>query len=193
MFARYIFVPAFLFLSTSAFALTEVGGAELCRTVFGGSGWRMSRDDEVERSVREFTEQARKPATPVVCSGTSPLPYLAGGRYAYRGFETYFVIAIDGDLRLELMSDIRGIVAHEVAHATTDGESDCASRIVGGRRESYLECEHHADKEGERLAGRGQVARSLRSIIDYLRHSRPSDGHTQMIISDFERRIFLLR
>lgn len=177
-----------VFLPVQAFS--ELGSDEKCNKIFGRDA-RSSYDVEVVKLSALFLSEIGKTATPVVCSGSIDPYTTVASKLVPDGFQTYFLILFDANLRLSVGEEIRGMVAHEVAHIVTDGENACG-RMTS--KDAFIDCEHRADKEGNRLAGRGQMARSLTSTLDYLSRTRgEGDLFALQVMTDLRRRIFLLR
>ena len=177
----------------SAHAAAQKGMLDRCGAYFHSSDWTVTQDDEVERYAKEFLATAGVTATPVVCSGIASDDDPVQSIRASSGFVSYFYIGIRSDFRLAIGEEIRAVIAHEVAHLVTDTDVSCGSFLERRDEGGYIECEHRADQRADTLAGRGQMARTLRWLIGYLRERYGADDRRIGVqLFQLNRRIYLL-
>ena len=188
-------ICTFIFIGTSTAAvLSPKELDEHCQKFFGDSGWRTTQDDAVTALSAEFLDKVGIRATPVVCSSGPGYLELLQSKLFYSGFQTYYFVGVNGAMRLEVGNELRGMIAHEVAHLRADRGVSCGSELKEFGLERYITCEHRSDHFGEVLAGQGSVAFALEWVIRYLeeQYGRDDDG-AGATNSVLRRRIFLLR
>ncbi len=169
--------PLILFclpLTTSAITLDE--GRGLCRSIYFFESWEYSPDQEVEKIAREIIEKAGHHFVPVVCVGDGGRHTLAGSKRMEHGGRSYYVMGFNREFRRHLGENLRGVIAHEVAHASfPDG------LCFGGSIEDYTACELGVDKEGERIVGKGVIARAHEAILRIIEKTRVPPTENDLI------------
>lgn len=197
MFRSFLFalICAFALVGNSTAAvLTPTELDQHCQKFFRDSGWRTTQDDAVTSFGAEFLDKVGIRATPIVCSSGPGYPELLQSHLFYSGFQTYFFIGVNGEMRIEVSDELRGMIAHEVAHLRSDRGVSCGRELNEFGLERYIACENRADHFADVLAGEGNMALALEWVIQYLKNIHgPNDEGINATISVLHRRIFLLR
>ena len=154
-----------------------------------GENWRLTHDDEAEALAKELLAKANLDAIPIVCSdSTNPLD-LAGSYMWPYGKEKYFFIQLNGNFRLAIGKELRGVIAHEVGHYVHP--ISCNALLRAGQSEKFLICEHEVDMAGEKLAGVGAVVNMLKWTEQYSSQFTRSYGRNSEFQWNLRRRILL--
>lgn len=185
---KFLVAISFFFCALPAYAKVDTSWFDKGCMQFEGN-WRLVRDDEAEAIAKELLARAGIVATPVVCSSSENSLDLAGGYMWTYEPEKFFFIQLNGDFRLAIGRELRGVIAHEVGHYVY--HVNCNTLLRAGENEKFLKCEHEVDMAGERLAGDGSVLKMLRWTEHYLsQHTNPY-GRSSEILWNLRRRILL--
>lgn len=197
---RIFFLALLLCLPSVAYAFEKGRADELCRAIFGGVEWSASIDLEAEQLASEFLREGRINAIPVICSGT-PADHstIAASQKRSHGFETYFFFAFHGEFRLAIGDELRGVIAHEVAHEVVAPRGPCGKRSSAGSGWSdeefreYILCESRVDRAAAGWVGKQEMIRALLFTIGHVQRAyghRDMDGNR--LVQGLELRIWNL-
>ncbi len=165
-----------------------------CARIFDHTRSHKLLNDEAELVAREFLAKAGIAATPVICSGSGDIFQLAASQMRPYGFDRYFFIMFDTQFRRAAGSNLRGVIAHEVAHLVARGGTTCNKEIRAYDVDAYVRCEHDVDVAADQLTNPGEVPRMLRWVIHYLdtQLSNVHPGRAEEQMRYLHRRVILI-
>ena len=185
---KLIAAVLFFFCAIPAHAAVDTSWFDKGCMQFEGN-WRLVRDDEAVSIARELLARAGLVATPVVCSSTDNPLDLAGGYMWTYGPEKFFFIQLNGNFRLAIGRELRGVIAHEVGHYVH--LVNCNALLRRGENEKFLMCEHEVDMAGEKLAGAGEVLKMLKWTERYSKQYTNPYGRASEFQWNLHRRIIM--
>jgi hypothetical protein len=191
---RFLVMVGLLAFSSATFGMDSARANAWCKQLFGISAVRSTGDTEADTLTREFLRMANLNVEPVVCITNNQYELdVAQSTKITSGSESYFFIALDARFRMEIKGELRGVIAHEVAHIPLTSMGTCGGFLRRNEDDRYVSCESSVDLLAESWAGKGEVARSLSFVSTYIQefYGEAYPG-AKSFLSYVKKRIWLL-
>lgn len=180
--------------SSTVIAMTPAEKNTQCVSLARGA-WSYAYDTEAESLAQLYLDKAGLGYVPVVCLGHPPLGYtvFAQAQEISVSAQSYLFIHINAEMRLELFDELRGLIAHEVAHQVLPESRLCGKYYLDRKYDMYTTCEHTVDALGESWGRKGDVRRALIFLVQYIqRTDAGSSSEGGLLLDLLDRRIKLL-